>query len=605
MIPTVQLGLHIRAGAAQSPPADDAQAAAPGFLAELATQEEKPLPKGTDADASLFAGLLGTVPQAAPQPADHASLVPSDTTALVASDQDPAPPHAHPTPQPGVGKKPLPGWVEVSGVVAPMMGAQAVPASGAAPEPTPQGDSLAALAAVPVNPQPAEPAAERVVPVLETPAPAETRVFTQSDAKNAGPQASLPDNPTPEITARALAAVSHPDQPTRHAEAANTSLKAGTITETMPRPQQAVAQMHANAPAPDQNAGRLAPAPQAPGNPTLSQPASVILAPTQPSAVAAATPVPARPAHFAVAPLETSAEQTTQADAAPPPARMSPAESAWQTFLQRDVRPVPQPVPQLEGPASQQQPTIAAPDADTLQALPPAQRVATFAAADNPPQTNASPVETTSPLDTAKKPAPDHPVAQPVAADTGGKDTAANPAPTPVQTVAPAIAAVDLPPLARLDHIAPSAPPPLSHHLATQAAPHLPAALSAQLLHHSADAKTSGVDVLLQPEELGHVKFQIQQHGDNVRILLSAERPETVELLRRNADQLLQEFRQSGFSQASLSFGQWGDQQRAPAPPAASLAQLETDGDAPISAPRPPQPSAPILATGRGLNLRL
>jgi flagellar hook-length control protein FliK len=140
--------------------------------------------------------------------------------------------------------------------------------------------------------------------------------------------------------------------------------------------------------------------------------------------------------------------------------------------------------------------------------------------------------------------------------------------------------------------------PPLHH------TPQTPPPVAAQLLHHSATARTGGVDVLLQPEELGHVKFQIQQHGDTLRIVLSAERPETVELLRRNADQLLQEFRQSGFAQASLSFGQWGDQQRPPAPPLGNFDLAEIEQDDPPLPPRP-QPNTPNLAAGGGLNLRL
>lgn len=139
----------------------------------------------------------------------------------------------------------------------------------------------------------------------------------------------------------------------------------------------------------------------------------------------------------------------------------------------------------------------------------------------------------------------------------------------------------------------------------TQPAPiPLPATVPAQLLHHVSAAKAGAIEVLLQPEELGHVKFQIQQQGESVRILLSAERPETLDLLRRHADHLLQEFRQSGFSQASLSFGQWGNQQRSPAPPPAPAAPYEPDVTETTTAPRQsPVPSA--APSGQGLNLRL
>ena len=134
--------------------------------------------------------------------------------------------------------------------------------------------------------------------------------------------------------------------------------------------------------------------------------------------------------------------------------------------------------------------------------------------------------------------------------------------------------------------------------------PALATAVPAHLLHHTAAAKTGGVEVLLQPEELGHVRFQILQHGETVRILLSAERPETLDLLRRHSDQLLQEFRQSGFTQASLNFGQWGQHQRSPPPPPELVAVFDADF---VQAPPMPRPTSPaaVAPTGQGLNLRL
>jgi flagellar hook-length control protein FliK len=126
----------------------------------------------------------------------------------------------------------------------------------------------------------------------------------------------------------------------------------------------------------------------------------------------------------------------------------------------------------------------------------------------------------------------------------------------------------------------------------------------AQLLHHTAAAKADSVDVLLQPEELGHIKFQIQQQGETVRILLTAERPETVELLRRHSEQLLQEFRQAGFSQASLNFGQWGQQQKAPAAPPDLVSLLDAEVCNAPATLSPPS-VAPLAPSGQGLNLRL
>lgn len=132
----------------------------------------------------------------------------------------------------------------------------------------------------------------------------------------------------------------------------------------------------------------------------------------------------------------------------------------------------------------------------------------------------------------------------------------------------------------------------------------LPAAVPAQLMQHTTAAQSGGVEVLLQPAELGHVKFQMQQQGDTVRVVLTAERAETLDMLRRHADQLLQEFRQAGFSQASLSFGQWGQQQKSTAAPPERPALFDENVAEAAAAPRhPPSPAAAI--SGQGLNLRL
>ncbi|GLS85176.1 hypothetical protein GCM10010873_01490 [Cypionkella aquatica] len=142
-------------------------------------------------------------------------------------------------------------------------------------------------------------------------------------------------------------------------------------------------------------------------------------------------------------------------------------------------------------------------------------------------------------------------------------------------------------------------PPPHNSNTMLQT---MPTSVPLQLVQHLSSAALSPVEVLLSPEELGHVKFQLHQNGDTVRVVLSAERPETLDMLRRHSDQLLQEFRQAGFSQASLDFGQWSQRSRASPPP--KQAPALTDETTTHIAPRQSHPSA-TAATGRGLNLRL
>ncbi len=84
------------------------------------------------------------------------------------------------------------------------------------------------------------------------------------------------------------------------------------------------------------------------------------------------------------------------------------------------------------------------------------------------------------------------------------------------------------------------------------------AAISAQIMPLVQAAQSGPVELVLSPAELGQLRFEILQRGDQVQIVLSAERPETMDLLRRNGDQLLADFRNAGFAGASLDFGQWG-----------------------------------------------
>lgn len=130
--------------------------------------------------------------------------------------------------------------------------------------------------------------------------------------------------------------------------------------------------------------------------------------------------------------------------------------------------------------------------------------------------------------------------------------------------------------------------------------------ISAQLLPLAQMAQGGPVELTLSPAELGGLRFEMHQRGDQLTIVLSAERPDTADLLRRNSDQLLQDFKNAGFSGASLSFGDWGSRgQNAPPP------HFEQSGDtAANTAPQTPAPQAfaaplPWADSSRSLNLRL
>ncbi len=69
------------------------------------------------------------------------------------------------------------------------------------------------------------------------------------------------------------------------------------------------------------------------------------------------------------------------------------------------------------------------------------------------------------------------------------------------------------------------------------------------------------VEISLQPEELGRVRMSVSANETSVVLTVLAERTETVELLRRHAEQLSKELAHLGFGSVDLAFGQGEDTQ--------------------------------------------
>ncbi len=105
------------------------------------------------------------------------------------------------------------------------------------------------------------------------------------------------------------------------------------------------------------------------------------------------------------------------------------------------------------------------------------------------------------------------------------------------------------------------------------------------------------VTLTLSPDDLGHVRFEMHGRGEAIHVVLTVERPETLDMLRRHVDQLVSEFRQAGFSGASFSFsGAWGGGQERGGQPA-YRAEPEQGDETP--------PLARRSQTGTGLDIRL
>jgi hypothetical protein len=88
----------------------------------------------------------------------------------------------------------------------------------------------------------------------------------------------------------------------------------------------------------------------------------------------------------------------------------------------------------------------------------------------------------------------------------------------------------------------------------------LPARLAAQIADIARQLPDGPIEISLSPEELGKVKltFQVSENGA-MNVVVAAERPETLEFMRRNVDSLLAEFSDLGYEGSSFQFQQDGE----------------------------------------------
>lgn len=150
--------------------------------------------------------------------------------------------------------------------------------------------------------------------------------------------------------------------------------------------------------------------------------------------------------------------------------------------------------------------------------------------------------------------------------------------------------------------VAPSDTPPPHRQAAEALATHLAQATqTGQTADSGAAAAPDGtVEIILQPEELGRVRFELRQDGERVTVQVQAERADTLALMRRHAQDLVAEMGRAGFGSASLSFSQGGggSGRNSGAPPA-------EDSLPDIAAPAPPAPPRPATRASGALDLRL
>ncbi|MEM7212520.1 MAG: flagellar hook-length control protein FliK, partial [Pseudomonadota bacterium] len=66
------------------------------------------------------------------------------------------------------------------------------------------------------------------------------------------------------------------------------------------------------------------------------------------------------------------------------------------------------------------------------------------------------------------------------------------------------------------------------------------------------------IELSLDPPELGRIEIQMEVAETGMRATLAAERPGTTDMIRRQAELLIQQFDEAGFSDVSLSFSDFG-----------------------------------------------
>ncbi len=179
----------------------------------------------------------------------------------------------------------------------------------------------------------------------------------------------------------------------------------------------------------------------------------------------------------------------------------------------------------------------------------------------------------------AMPPTPD--VAPRAAAPETGPRAASGAGTTTAFPLAEAVPEVDLNREASGDPalVAPGAAPlsPSGPQASLAAAAPMPIPQLAAQLVAALTRQTGGeTELALSPEELGHVRVKLKPdaaHPDRLVVMITFERPETLDLFRRHAGELTDALRSAGYSGADIGFGQQGSGQPDPDPRAGAASQ--------------------------------
>lgn len=137
-----------------------------------------------------------------------------------------------------------------------------------------------------------------------------------------------------------------------------------------------------------------------------------------------------------------------------------------------------------------------------------------------------------------------------------------------------------------------AAPPQLAQHAASQMVAALPR-------DQGVFVTDAGTEIALDPPELGRVRMIVTEIAGGLALTVTAERPETLDLFRKNAQLLAQEFAREGFGQTNFAFS--GDGASADQNDGEQRMTAEVTQDIAESSEVPPAQSS----SGAGLDIRL
>lgn len=102
--------------------------------------------------------------------------------------------------------------------------------------------------------------------------------------------------------------------------------------------------------------------------------------------------------------------------------------------------------------------------------------------------------------------------------------------------------------------------------------------IATQIAAPAQQQRAGSVELTLKPVELGHVRLSLNPGEGTIAVAIQADRPETLDLIRRHIDILAQDLREMGYSETSFSFAGGGQRRQADNQPEslAGHAQPET-----------------------------